>query len=104
MTELSPCPFCDSDARVWEVLENRWRCFCTKSDCIVSVGLLVYATRQQAVAAWNARAAQSKAEVEVVTVQQLVEALKTYTEEDPFITLNYLMNTYPQGVKIVGGG
>ena len=55
--QLKPCPFCDGEARVVESKTFLW-IKCTNLPCLSESG--GHKTRDEAVAAWNRRAANDK--------------------------------------------
>ena len=57
-TELKPCPFCGSAAKIIEhpILQHRYIAVCNNSKCKVIPYTLPYKTPMGAIAAWNRRA------------------------------------------------
>lgn len=51
--KLKPCPFCGSEAKVWQGMFGGWRAFCTnRKSC---GAMIVCATEQDAIRDWNRR-------------------------------------------------
>lgn len=50
--KLKPCPFCGSEALLWEIKDCEcYRVFCTKCPCGMGVSL----EKNEAIEAWNKR-------------------------------------------------
>ena len=71
---LRPCPFCDGksdwDSKPGATGEQFW-CMCVNDECVFYAAhpFHTYATKAEAIAAWNRRPAVSEADVERVAAQ-----------------------------------
>lgn len=60
MSELKPCPFCSSEAKIFHEYE-RWSVYCDNLNCqIRTVGTWEHKTKKKAIEAWNRRAGDDK--------------------------------------------
>jgi hypothetical protein len=57
MRELKPCPFCGSEAEIWQDEDNWWCIGCSGSDRGCPVAFMnAWRTEADAIEAWNRRA------------------------------------------------
>lgn len=58
MSELKPCPFCGSKAKVWQDMYGFYLVQCTRASC--SITTLHKPNREKVVEAWNRRVTDGK--------------------------------------------
>ena len=51
--ELKPCPFCGSEAKLFE--QFPYKVYCSKTSCICSAATVGFMSLDEAVKAWNTR-------------------------------------------------
>lgn len=63
MTELKPCPFCGSKAKIFDTMDGEWYVSCSQSEyqetgiiCSCIPSTWIYDTKEDAIEAWNRRA------------------------------------------------
>ena len=78
MSELKPCPFCGSEAKLYADKKTQdWGAICQQPECECNARIPYCATREEAIEQWNRRAPDPWVDALVKAAEEAVNILRS---------------------------